>query len=810
MSSFWQLIVPEAATNLIENPSFERGTTGWAADGTNTIARSSEQSKFGVYSLKCTYQNHTNIAYYGITLTATAHTFSVWLYIPSSFDGMDVRISFASFTGISGGGPVRADMTKTDQWQRVSVTGTPDAGGLFGYLLVRATGTPTVGVYVYIDAADCVAADHETTHIDGDQNGCEWNGAEHNSTSTRSAQSRAGGRVYDLEDYGFYPEGQVGTGMPPIELDVQELALLPGAVLAGAKARARQFAIPGRFVGSSMSDLHDKRESLIAVLHPHAVPGTQPVRLRYTGATTTKQIAAHYRGGLELRRRAQDGFLERDVAIQFLAEDPHWYAVGERAVALDTSDSATLRYIAARLKSSGQWDPLGPPSSVTDLGGGITVYALAEDATYVYSGGLFENWDGDANADYIVRYHKANGTYSAIAALNGSVRDILVLPDGTVVFGGEFTNAGGDANADYVAQWDGSTVSAVGGGLTATVYSIAYWDDTIYVASGTSVYKWTGSAWSDLAPPNFNKVYAIGFGRDGTLYAGGRDSYYLGKIRLSSYDGSAWQTLLYNGTSGTATTGPIYTLAVLSDGRVVFGGDLGDIMYVTCNGVGIYRNGAVEALGSGVLSGGGAGIVYALAEDDLGNIWIAGDFDSTGAIDLDNVALWNGAAWARADIRLPSASVVKALLVSTSDPVIEANYDVWIGFDQAGTAYFAGSATVTSDGTARAYPRIEIYRSGGTSASLYMIRNETTGQGLQFKYDLLDEERLTIRLDLAKKTIVSSFFGERPEAVLTGSDLGSFALQPGDNLITCFVYTVGSPTIEAHMIWTEGYASVDG
>ena len=38
--------------------------------------------------------------------------------------------------------------------------------------------------------------------------------------------------------------------------------------------------------------------------------------------------------------------------------------------------------------------------------------------------------------------------------------------------------------------------------------------------------------------------------------------------------------------------------------------------------------------------------------------------------------------------------------------------------------------TVTNDGTAAQYPVITVYRSGGTSASLYSIRNETTGKAL--------------------------------------------------------------------------------
>jgi len=343
MTSFWQLIVPEAATNYVENPSFERNVTdGWSL--TNGARwQSDNRQVFGAHCAVLRAASGLSARFDSNSLSvADGETVTVSIYAWRGTE-FTAYLALRDTTNNVTRGTDYTSMTKG--WERLSVSWTNDTGGAVDIELWVYNNAMDGSRAIYLDGAMMTLLDHETTYVDGDQPGCEWNGEPHSSTSTRSAQSRAGGRLYDLEDYGFYPEGQVGTGMPPIELDVQELALLPGAVLAGAKTRARQFAIPGRFTGGSMSDLHDKRKSLIAVLHPHAVPGTQPVRLRYTGATTTKQIAAHYRGGLELRRRAQDGFLERDVAIQFLAEDPHWYAVGERAVALDTSDSATLRYI---------------------------------------------------------------------------------------------------------------------------------------------------------------------------------------------------------------------------------------------------------------------------------------------------------------------------------------------------------------------------------------------------------------------------------------------------------------------------------
>ncbi len=198
-----------AATNKVTNPSFETNTTTWANDGTNTIARSTDQSRFGSYSLKCTYQDHANLAYYNpITLTAVAHTFSAWLWIPSNFDGTNIQLEFIGFVGIAGGGAVNADMAKRDRWQRVETTGTPAGGDLAGLLLIRTTGAPTAGRFIYVDGVQCEALGVATSYVDGTLGyGYVWTGAAHASTSTRAVSwlnlALRGGMVSDQDTLSF-------------------------------------------------------------------------------------------------------------------------------------------------------------------------------------------------------------------------------------------------------------------------------------------------------------------------------------------------------------------------------------------------------------------------------------------------------------------------------------------------------------------------------------------------------------------------------------------------------------------------------
>lgn len=150
----------ERSGNLCANGSFETNTTGWTTLGTNTIVRSNERAKYGDYSLKATYQDNSVLGSFGITLTNAAHSLGVWVYIPSNYDGTNVRVNIQGFTGLSGGSPVSADMSIRDAWQFVANQNwTPASGDLTGNLRVVEGGTaPTAGRFIYIDGVRCEQA----------------------------------------------------------------------------------------------------------------------------------------------------------------------------------------------------------------------------------------------------------------------------------------------------------------------------------------------------------------------------------------------------------------------------------------------------------------------------------------------------------------------------------------------------------------------------------------------------------------------------------------------------------------------------
>ena len=215
---------------------------------------------------------------------------------------------------------------------------------------------------------------------------------------------------------------------------------------------------------------------------------------------------------------------------------------------------------------------------------------------------------------------------------------------------------------------------------------------------------------------------------------------------------------------------------------------------------------AVEALDTGL---DGVAVTIAIAPD--GNVWATGGFGDAGGVTAVYMALWNGASWAPVDLNISPNLYIRAIDFGPADPIVPNNYDVYIGYDDTGTAYFAGDTTVTNGGTAAQYPIIHIkWTSGGTSARLVSVKNWTTGHELFCDYDLLEGEEIVIDCRPLHKSITSSFFGNQPKAILPNSDFGSFHLQPGANDITFFVdESSGAVNITAYMLWKDMYRGMD-
>jgi len=819
---YWKIVRPIAATNLITNPSLEIDATGHSDSGSNTVARSTEQASAGAASLKCTYQDNLTLNNYDISLDAGTYLFYARVYIPSNWDGGAISISQTSLAGTTT--TLLGSITSTGAWHEVAMLHVM-AGTDIGSITIVTASAPTAGRYIYVDCMMCIAATRLQTYIDGDMPGCYWNGTAHVSTSTRSQFDRRGGEVLDFEtDLYFKVRTASGAGMVESKNLAQPISNQGGASYDGNQTQPRHMILNGIFNagGTSLPTYHSRKRTLLKCLNPKTNTDVDetplPVILRYTGGETTKEISAYYDGGLE--NDPDQPVIETAVSLRFFSVDPFFYEINRPAATLTSTDSTTFSVVARRIGSvqnvsSDLWDSMGPPNA---SGTYSFLHALAEDDTYIYVGGDFLNFDNIANADRVARWHKANRAWSALGTgMDGVVYDLFVAPSGTLYAAGGFTTAGG-TTCRGIASWNGSAWAALGPPSSGgDVYTVTVDTDGIVYIGGTftnfdgianadRVASWNGSAWSALstgmdAQVNRLKVY------NNLVYASGSFTTAGGTTasRMATWNGSAWSAI-----STAVFDGAVDEIVFDSGGNFYAGGTFTNIDSDTNLKRCVYWNGQGFVSLDGGMS---AGSVVALAIDDDGILYAGGSFTSAGTLSTlgDGIARWNGSSWSHADINFAGAGVILCLLISRQG-------DLYLGMTSSGigTGTYGGATTLSYSGSAENYPVITVKRTGGTTARLISIRNETTDAELMFDYSLSNGETITIELNpFLGAGVSSSFIGDVPGAILPGNDSGSFYLDPGNgdgsksNIVTCYITTSGSPTVTALMYYRNAYLSQD-
>ena len=195
--SDWKIIIPEGTTNLYPNPSFEHATWntgGWIDTGTNPPVSASDiaNQKWGRRSAQVTFGGPNSVFavdFVGIKAALDLQQQTLSAYVRTV--AANVRLIFQSdFTDI--GTQYSAFHPGDGRWHRLSMTYTPDfdSGGATTFILCGVT-CDINGIVAYVDAFQLELKGEETTYCDGDQPGCEWLGVPHNSSSQRSAVSRA-------------------------------------------------------------------------------------------------------------------------------------------------------------------------------------------------------------------------------------------------------------------------------------------------------------------------------------------------------------------------------------------------------------------------------------------------------------------------------------------------------------------------------------------------------------------------------------------------------------------------------------------
>jgi len=196
--------IAEATTNLVTNPSFETGTTGWTlnnASGTASDARTSLYNHTGSYAVRLTGSPTGANDFYYTTVTglaaSTAYAISAWVFVRSFTGAAQNSLGLYAYDTLDSGttGRNTTITAGTSGWVRHTVVVTTTA----------AVGSHTIQIRLYSpngytvwDAIQCEAKAFATPYCDGslggfsavglaDGTGHSWSGTAHASTSSRLA-----------------------------------------------------------------------------------------------------------------------------------------------------------------------------------------------------------------------------------------------------------------------------------------------------------------------------------------------------------------------------------------------------------------------------------------------------------------------------------------------------------------------------------------------------------------------------------------------------------------------------------------------
>lgn len=793
MAGLWDVVLPQAAQNIVTYPTVYGNTTGYGSSaGTLALETTKTRRRFQCLRMTPTSGVNDGVITWPIALTGgQAYTFS------ADFWGK-LNIPYRIYV-TTGGGTVLAStaITGNDYWQssRPFVNFTPGSSGTY-LLSTSKNNSADVNPY-WTDGWQCETGSIVTTYIDGAQDGCFWDGNPYASTSERKASSRAGGVITSLDTYGFAIEQIAGVGMPPTKDVVLSFGLLDGGFYQRTKALPRQFSLQGILnpgVSTSLQQLHSYRKGLIDALKHDLVSPDQPAWLRYTipGGSRSMWIRAIYQDKLTMSYSSKQGFTEM-VQPTFICADPFFYEDGVFGSNLSfTNTLGSTNDILTRSKA-GVWSNLNQ-----GLNGTANAVLYGPDGNLYVAGGF--TIAGGVTVNYVTKW---NGTaFTNLGGGMGNVTQCLAFgPDGSLYAGGGFTTASG-SSANHVAKWNGTSWSALGSGITGTtVNALAFGPDgALYVggqftaaggSTANNIAKWDGANWSTLGSGMNLFVFALAFGPDGNLYAGGSFTGGSPANYIAKWNGSAWSSL------STGMSNSVSTLFFANDGNLYAGGQFATAGGVTVNNIAKWTGSAWQPLGTGTNA-----IVRTITQDPSGLIVAGGDFTVAGGLNLpDAIAAWNGSSWVYQDVNEPGNPANNFCI--DFDPL----GNMAIAFSGPNSAAFTGAlTTLVNPGTANANPLFSVTGPG----TLVMIKNYTTGDTLWFSnLVMLAGETLTLTLGPGPTTFTSTFRGNMLGYIAPGSNVQTFRIAPGSNSISAFIDNSTGATALA-VNWDIRYHSIDG
>ncbi len=808
----WILKAKEAY-NLVTNPSFETGTSGYTTV-LSTVARSRSYQRRGAYSLEIT--PNTGVAsgvYFGTVALAagTKYTYSADVL---GVAGQAMRLEFRD---TSANVLATQLFTASGYWQRIALSYTEASGASRRIYLIRDAVASTAKIYT--DGWQCESG-NESSYIDGDLHGFlrfstdyKWVGAPHASQSWRSGTTKAGGEMVKLSTYCTIL-ALIGLGMAPLS-NVSTPWRLYGSDYQSTVINDREFTIPVLVYGDNFSTIQTAKKAISDLVRPDAGTLDQPITMMFqvkdsAGVEKSERCAINcfYESGLEgeaVNQRAEV------APLKFKAFLPLLFGDGERAFQLTFQTSLTANYLLHR-KTTGVWENI-----ITSAGGTLPSVYKSRKSTYdglLYIGGSFSSLNGVANTGSIATWDGAaigalgTGMHSASTMYVGS---IAFGPDGKMYAGGLFDDAGGVANTANIAVWTGSAWASLGtGGANGAVFGLGFTANGNLIAYGNFttiggvaanyIAEYNGATWSALGTGMSAAVQTVSI-YGNTIYAGGGFVTAGGVTvnRAAKWNGTAWSAF-----GSGANAGTIYTVFYDSQtGRLYINGTFSTFNGVASAGTGFWNGTAWE----NIISNGPVSLsAGALHKDKNGAMYfLAGSttlYTSSGTITLpDKFFVYKGGAVFPAEFDLPGAAIMR-------DIFFEPDNSMWVSFDTSGTAVVSATnavGTANNASNSLAAPRFVIKGPG----SLWRIANETTGQVITFaNLTLLAGETLTLDLTVGNTSFISDFRGNMMSYIFPGSNM-DLALKPGNNDVNVYI-TGSTAATDISMFWREYYWSLDG
>jgi trimeric autotransporter adhesin len=294
----------------------------------------------------------------------------------------------------------------------------------------------------------------------------------------------------------------------------------------------------------------------------------------------------------------------------------------------------TLIFIANT--ANAQWSAIGG-----SLNG--SVYGITMRNNELYVGGDF------TVPNTIAKWNGSAWVQLGTPTITGLLVYALTTYSNDVYAGGSFTDAGGQTYTTNIAKWNGTAWSAVGAGANGAVKCFAQVGNNLYVGgkfsavSNTSgqvlgskyIAKWNGSTWSALGGgvgtgTEVNAIASMG----GAIYFGGTFTT-IGSTPVTVSNIAKWDTLTSTWSAVGNPSGTVYAMTTFN-GSLYAGGSFGVKKWV-------------PATSSWVMVGGGlTGSVTTVTAmiNYNGALTIGGYFDGAGSVSgTGKIARWNDSNW---------------------------------------------------------------------------------------------------------------------------------------------------------------------